>query len=796
MRKKLLLLCSLVASLAAYSQAPVLYHRVKITTGEDGLRRLAAAGVATDHGDVKKGAWFVSDFSDAEVELIRQSGLPYEIQIDDVARYYEERNKDAVAEKPFGAEGCDACDVYATPLNFTLGTMGGFYKYQEMLDALDSMRSKYPDLITVRQAVSPTLTTIEGRPVYYVRISDHADQQENEPEVLYTALHHAREAESLSQLIFYMWYLLEHYNSDSYVKYLVDHTQMYFIPCINPDGYIYNQTTNPNGGGMWRKNRRDNGDGTFGVDLNRNYGNFWGYDNEGSSPNGSNETYRGTAGFSEPETQMVRDFCNAHGFSMALNAHTYSNLLIYPWGHVPSMETPDSTAFRHFAADMASCSGFVTGTGDQTVGYVSNGDSDDWMYGEQSSKEKIFSMTPEAGKPADGFWPTLQRIIPIAKQTVDQNLDVAKYATAFAEAVSTDGPFMQGGTGYVHFDFKRTGLAASDFTVSLAPVTQNISFGNSRSYAAPALLEQYSDSIAYNMSTAVTSGEMFRFVLRWENADGFTHSDTIVRYLGPVDTAFASDGNSMNGFTGSTGWGVSTGTFVSPAGSLTDSPNGNYSANSNNALTTSGPVDLTGASAAFLTFAAKWDIERGYDDVTVEAAPENGSYTVLCGRFNHLGNSNQNNRKAVYDGTQSEWLREYIDLKDYLGKKISFRFVLHSDPGVQKDGIYVDDLQVLRTGQANVGIREPASGGSLLLQNVPNPCYGSTDIIYRLPQDQERYSLKVTDQVGRVVLYLPLDRRQESVHLDVSRFTGGVYFYSIVSGSGKTSQSRKMVLLK
>ena len=67
-----------------------------------------------------------------------------------------------------------------------------------------------------------------------------------------------------------MWYLLENYETDTEIKTLVDNTALYFIPIINPDGYIFNESTNPNGGGFWRKNRKDNGNDTFGVDLNRN----------------------------------------------------------------------------------------------------------------------------------------------------------------------------------------------------------------------------------------------------------------------------------------------------------------------------------------------------------------------------------------------------------------------------------------------------------------------------------------------------------------------------------------------
>lgn len=93
---------------------------------------------------------------------------------------------------------------------------------------------------------------------------------------------------------------------------------------------------------MWRKNRRDNLDGTFGIDLNRNYGYNWGFDDDGSSPFTGDETYRGTVPFSEPETQIMRDFVNSRSFRIALNYHTFGNLLIYPWGYDYSIYTPDS----------------------------------------------------------------------------------------------------------------------------------------------------------------------------------------------------------------------------------------------------------------------------------------------------------------------------------------------------------------------------------------------------------------------------------------------------------------------
>jgi hypothetical protein len=147
---------------------------------------------------------------------------------------------------------------------------------------------------------------------------------------------------------------------------------------------------------FWRKNRRRNANGSYGVDLNRNYGFKWGYDNFGSSPNGNSETYRGTAAFSEPETAALRDFVEAHHFRAALCYHSYGDYVIYPWGYVDG-PTPDHASFAALADSIVAYNHYQPGTGLQTVGYTVNGDSDDWFYGEQTTKNKVFSMTPEVG---------------------------------------------------------------------------------------------------------------------------------------------------------------------------------------------------------------------------------------------------------------------------------------------------------------------------------------------------------------------------------------------------------------
>ena len=110
---------------------------------------------------------------------------------------------------------------------------------------------------------------------------------------------------------------------------LVDEREIFILPVVNPDGYVYNEMIAPDGGGMWRKNRNPEFAPDYGVDLNRNYGYMWGYNDFGSSPDPSDATYRGTAPFSEPETANIRAFVNSHEFVFAVNYHSHSDLILW-----------------------------------------------------------------------------------------------------------------------------------------------------------------------------------------------------------------------------------------------------------------------------------------------------------------------------------------------------------------------------------------------------------------------------------------------------------------------------------
>lgn len=752
-----------------------MYHRVKIRTGTDGLLKLAQSGVTVDHGEIKKSDWYISEFSDTELGLIKSSGLPYEVLITDMTQYYAERNTNA--QKTTQATGiCNGCGTYSTPSNFTLGTMAGFYTYNEMLKALDSMAAKFPNLITVRQQID-TGRTYENRPLYFVKISDNPAVAETEPQILYTSLHHAREPESLTQLIFYMWYLLENYGSDPEIAYLVNNLEMYFVPCVNPDGYIYNQSTNPGGGGMWRKNRVNNGDGTFGVDLNRNYGYNWGFDNFGSSPNTNSDTYRGPSAFSERETQMIMRFCNTHTFLLALNNHTYGNVLVQPYGYSATAYTPDSLTFTDYGMRLTYCDGFTYGSAMQTVGYTANGVSDDWMYGEQTSKAKILSMTPEAGTTDDGFWPVQSNITPIARNTMSQNITLAKLASIYAEVSDQSGPFIQQG-GYIVYNIKRLGLQPGTFTVSVTPIGANFSaVGASNVHAGLAVLQSKNDSISYSLVGGIAPGTLIKFVLRLDNG-AYILRDTITRAYGYPTTIFSDNCSATTQWTG-TSWGTSSIYAVSPTKSMTDSPGGDYGTNWNRTFTTVSNINLTTAVAAYLEYYARWELEKNWDYVEIEASTNGVNFTPLCARFTHPGNSAQDSAQPLYDGFQRFWVKERIDLSAYLGQNIRLRFKIISDGGVEYDGFYFDDIMVKVLYPNSTGIASTQSEEFFNL--YPNPNYGK--FIVQVKESEQPLTILITDLLGRKIFSEEKKSGIKEFEIDAGALPAGTYLLKLQSGN-------------
>ncbi|MCC7302090.1 MAG: immune inhibitor A [Bacteroidia bacterium] len=758
---------------ALWSQQEV-YSRVKVYTGANGTETLSSLGLELDHGVCKPGFWIINDFSATELDLIRSKGFQTEVIIPDVQAWYLENSQKVHSQTQ--SIGCTAPPTYPTPSNFTLGSMGGFFTYNEIISHLDNMYTLYPNLIK-QKATLPYQTT-QSRPLYWLKISDNPSVDENEPEILYTGVHHAREPASVAQLIMYMYYLLENYATDPEVQYLVDNSEMYFVPLVNPDGYMYNQTTNPNGGGMWRKNRRNNGDGTYGVDLNRNYGYNWGFDNNGSSPNTNSSTYRGPSAFSEPETQNLRDFCNQHQFRLCLNYHTYGNLMIYPWGYDANIYTPDSAQFTTYGDHLTTYNKYSYGTANQTVLYTANGVSDDWMYGEQSTKPKIFAFTPEAGLSDEGFWPPQSRIIDICKENIWQNLHACHLVLKYAYTTDDEPNYISATAGYLNYRIKRLGMdAPGTYTVTIVPLGPEItSVGPPKTYSSLGLLQEVSDSISYTLMGNLAGGQVFKYVIEVNNG-AFTLRDTIVKRFGWSTIVFSNNGSNLTGFTNN-GWGTTTQQFWSPGSSITDSPSGNYSNNAYETITTSS-LNLSNAVTAQLSFYARWELETNFDWVQVKASSDGGNtWTPLCGKYTKTGNGYQDPGEPVYDAYVFGWKKETMPLDNFIGMNILIRFEINTDNGGSADGFYFDDVLVEKIVQSPTGTAEEPLQQTE--QNMPNPADQYTFINFS--GVTPGVPLLVYDITGRKVMEEPVPSGTGSIRLNTSVLQPGVYFYRLGNG--------------
>ena len=675
------------------------YSRVKINTDEAGLQFLAAQGVTIDHGIHKEGLYFISDFSNAEITTMQANNFNIEILIPDVVAYYEQilANPDQGATThngSCGGNGAGATNPYINPLtptHFNLGTMGGYLKYNEMLAELDEMATTYPNLVTVKAPIS-NFVTYGNRPLYYVRMSDNPNVEEGEPKVLYTAIHHAREPMALMETIFYMWYLLENYGTNAEATYILNNMQLYFVPCVNPDGYVYNETTNPNGGGMWRKNRRNNGGGVYGVDLNRNYSYGWG--TTGTSTNTSNDTYCGPSAFSEPETQAMRWLVQNNHFITAFNGHTYGSDILFPIGTTAAEFAPHHNWFQDEANHQVQYNGYTAMKSSSL--YEASGDSDDYMYKVDigvGQKDTMFVHTPEVGT---AFWQPSNEIIPTCAEMLFPNLVLAHLARVYAFATDTDPNMISTLTGNFNHSIKRLGREAGQVTVSITPIQNIVSVGSSVSYNL-AQQQTSTGAITYSLNPSIQFGDQIIYVLETNNGM-WIKKDTIYKTYGSLTSQAIENASSAANWTGT--WSTTTTTFVSPTKSFTDSPTGNYANNANKTYTYVPTVDLTNASSAMVRFYAKWNLEADYDYVQFLVSTDNGTTWIpQCGNYTVSGtNANgsvQPNNQPVYEGVQSSWVLEEINLSDYLGQVIKFRFKLGSDGGTVADGYYFDDFEIL-----------------------------------------------------------------------------------------------------
>ncbi|MBN1995999.1 T9SS type A sorting domain-containing protein [candidate division KSB1 bacterium] len=414
--KKTIVICILLSAalMAAETRIYTLIQVPFFSPETDPVRALQKLGADITCYDSKQGL-VEAVVTTEEMMLLKKSGYPVISQIDNLQKHVENlANEDYFKH---------------------------FFTYDQIIAEIRRLVDQYPGIIALYD-IGDTYEkefNLGGFDIYAVKISDNvAADEADEAEILFTGAIHAREIITPEIILFFIHYLVDGYASDPYVTFLVNNREMWFVPVVNPDGHTrvltghyeavttYIDYLDPI---WWRKNKRDNDlnvvfDPRYdGVDLNRNFGYMWGYDNSGSSPFGSDETYRGTFAFSEPEAQAIRDFVNGRHFIISLFYHSYSRLLLYPFGYARvDPPEPDLTAFRTLADSCTAYNGYYPGNFASGAIYSTNGDTDDWLYAEKG----VFAFTPEVGSIQEGrFWPDTSVIVSQIMENLGPNLYMA-----------------------------------------------------------------------------------------------------------------------------------------------------------------------------------------------------------------------------------------------------------------------------------------------------------------------------------------------------------------------------------
>lgn len=224
----------------------------------------------------------------------------------------------------------------AAPLSALLGDIPvGYHDLTAVHNILLAKEAAYPTLCKLHNLSTefgPSLT-VEGRAIEAIKISANVLVDEDEPNILFALSHHAREITTPEQALDIIERLTAGYGVNPVITNLLNTHEVWVVPVVNPDGVNTVWTSN----NLWRKNRRNNGDGTFGVDLNRNYPHLWSSACAGSTVT-SSETYRGPSAGSEIETQTIINFSRARRFAKVADFHSYGRdvLLSYVCSPIPT----------------------------------------------------------------------------------------------------------------------------------------------------------------------------------------------------------------------------------------------------------------------------------------------------------------------------------------------------------------------------------------------------------------------------------------------------------------------------
>ena len=298
--------------------------------------------------------------------------------------------------------------------------IAGYHSAETLEEDLRALADSEPEVVELREIGR----SIENRPIWGLRIGE---RKGNKRKILFMGCHHAREWIAVEVPYLLAEHLVKN-GSNNPVKEWISKMEIWVLPMVNPDGHEHCRNTFR----LWRKNRRPNPDGSFGVDPNRNYGYMWGTLNVPTSSHvPSDDTYVGPRAFSEPETRACRDLIAHELFAGVLTYHSYSQLILYPWGYT-SKAIVDPVDFNRIAQLAQKMQQLIKDVHDMdyvaqqsSMLYPTAGDTTDWSYGVYGIPSYTIELRPENVTgggfilPADQIVPTFEENRPAALEFIE-----------------------------------------------------------------------------------------------------------------------------------------------------------------------------------------------------------------------------------------------------------------------------------------------------------------------------------------------------------------------------------------
>lgn len=737
----------------------------------------------------------------------------------------------------------------------------GYRTYDDVLDEILTLAQMHSDIVRIYDLGDSwaKIYTQEGNNYYQnyqhdiwgVKVTTNPDSLNDKPAVYYMGAHHAREPLSAEVPMDFLNLLLDNYQTDDEIAYLIDNTEIWFIPLVNPDGHkiVLNQVDV-----WWRKNIRDNnnngsfdtfnyyGYGTDGVDLNRNYAFEWAPGGQFSAP-----TYPGPSPASEPEVQPMQQLMAEHHFVAGITYHTYSELVLYPFGYASNIYAPDVAALSDLAVTMAETIPKLNSPGHYDPMpswdlYPARGTTDDYAYGVHG----IFSYTFELGVEFIPSPPHIQQISDdnmeaalillrrvhnstLTGHVTDSTTGEPLIAEVFIEGIDDTGVFRYPYLSNEHFGryyrlllpgehdvtFSAYGYVDSGphtvtitdegqtlLSVALDPAGEGMISGTVTDFftqtpIANALVEiidapldpAYTDDEGSYLFDTVPYG-VYQIKI---TAEGFgMHIEEVIVSqeenfcdIELFSPYYTDAFDNLNYWQLSGDWGLSEQYVYSGNYSLADSPAGNYQSNMNSYALFDQDIDLTTAFNASLSFYARYSLETAYDFCYLQVSDNSREWQTI----------------ATFNGF-SDWSLHQYSLNDFLGSEIAIRFHFTSDASVEEEGIYIDDFNVfVSSTELSVSQDIEIAPADRLHPNYPNPFNTETTISFTIVADGT-VKLDIYNILGQKIRTLINDEMPAGVHYVVwdgknnhnQTVGSGVYFYRLERND--SSQVKKMILLK